>query len=413
MPSRLTLTLPRGSGSREVEVDTKRFSIGRTPENDLSIDDTSLSRRHALIENFDGRFNLSDCGSSNGTFVNGTPVTGFAELRDRDVLTFGGIGDIVVRIKDDSQSAPAAFQGRGANAASAQYLTTSPSRNMDQRSKPVADQFWFSVPVIATAAVVVILLVTGLVLLASRGSTPRPIVTKKPTPRIEDTDNDNDLSRPSPTTEETSNPTPDGPSPVASDDPQVAELSTIERYASKVLTGISKDTHPVLTERPLKEINAQVKRYKGSATLQEELRAMKRAIPQASTAAKSNGVRTPLVVYATLARIDKDGRGDPAQVAGQLSPVLARMRAIFGDELANDSLLSVAALEEGPGLQGRITKLAGRVTDSPTTLRSIWYLRDHQVISSDTYDLVLRFLAIGVIAQDPQKFNIAAEALSF
>src|SRR5438128_8085303 len=102
MSSRLTLTLPPALGNQTIEVDTKRFSIGRTPENDLVIADTSLSRRHALIENFEGRFNLSDCGSSNGTFINGTPITALTELSDWDVLTFGGVGDILVRIDDDS-----------------------------------------------------------------------------------------------------------------------------------------------------------------------------------------------------------------------------------------------------------------------------------------------------------------------
>src|SRR5215472_16571437 len=111
MTLRLTLTLPPGFGSEVVEVDTKRFSIGRSPENDLVLDDSSLSRRHAIIENLDGVFRLSDCGSSNGTLINGRPVGTLAELSDWDVLTFGGVGDIVVRLQDDAQSPPAGFQG--------------------------------------------------------------------------------------------------------------------------------------------------------------------------------------------------------------------------------------------------------------------------------------------------------------
>ncbi len=141
---------------------------------------------------------------------------------------------------------------------------------------------------------------------------------------------------------------------------------------------------------------------------------MKRDMATVSAAAKSNGLRVPLVVFATMARIDKDGgQGEPGQLSGQIASSLARMRRIFGDELANDSLLSVAALEEGPTLQFKITKLAGRVNDSPTTIRSIWYLHEHQVISAETYGFVLRFIALGVIAQNPQKFGIAAEPLSF
>src|SRR5437899_9782364 len=111
MSSRLTLTLPPALGNQTIEVDTKRFSIGRTPENDLVIEDTSLSRRHALIENFEGRFNLSDCGSSNGTFVNGNSITALTELSDWDVLTFGGVGDILVRIDSGTHSSGVQLSG--------------------------------------------------------------------------------------------------------------------------------------------------------------------------------------------------------------------------------------------------------------------------------------------------------------
>ena len=87
---------------------------------------------------------------------------------------------------------------------------------------------------------------------------------------------------------------------------------------------------------------------------------------------------------------------------------------MFGDEqIANDTLLWVASLEEGPALQSKITRFSGRVNDSPSTIRTIWYLHDHQVISDQTHNFVLRFLAIGVIAQNPQKFDIAAEPLTF
>jgi hypothetical protein len=87
---------------------------------------------------------------------------------------------------------------------------------------------------------------------------------------------------------------------------------------------------------------------------------------------------------------------------------------MFGDEqIANDTLLWVASLEEGPALQSKITRFSGRVNDSPSTIRTIWYLHDHQVIGDETHNFVLRFLAIGVIAQNPQKFGIAAEPLTF
>src|SRR5438094_3030484 len=137
MSTRLTLTLPPTLGSEKIEVDTKRFSIGRTPENDLVIEDSSLSRRHALIENFEGRFNLSDCGSSNGTFVNGKTITALTELSDWDVLTFGGVGDILVRI--DS----------GTHASGVQLSGLQPAGSAGAIAKPIAagNQSWVSGPV--------------------------------------------------------------------------------------------------------------------------------------------------------------------------------------------------------------------------------------------------------------------------
>src|SRR5438477_4127178 len=155
MPTRLTLTLPPTLGSETVEVDTKRFSIGRTPENDLVIEKTSLSRRHALIENFEGRFNLSDCGSSNGTFVNGKSITGSTELSDWDVLTFGGIGDILVRI--DS----------GTHASGVQLSGLQPAGSARTLAKPIVarNQTWLIGPVIAVGSAVVIIRVTVIALL--------------------------------------------------------------------------------------------------------------------------------------------------------------------------------------------------------------------------------------------------------
>jgi len=407
MPGRLKLTLPTAFGNKTVEVQNKRFTIGRTPENDLTIDDRSLSRRHALIETIEDRFNLSDCGSSNGTFINGRQITAPTQLEDWDVLTFGGVGDVLVRVEADSLPFSEPASNPVINRQSAETLAPA-----QQPAKLSGTTSSFRMPLIAIVSAVGILFIAGLALVIGHRSTPDLNANSNKTrPRSDarevyvETPDDN--SSPANT---------DSPGPISDDNNlnvEPGDLSAIETAASKVLSSISRDTHPVLTQKPLTAINAQIQQYRGSASLQDELRNMKRALPQVSSVAKSNGVRTPLLMYVTLAKIDRDGRGDPTQVATALCPTLARMRAVFGDELANDSLLSVAALEEGEALQSRITKLASRVNDSPTTIRSIWYLHDHQVISDQTYNFVIRFMAMGVIAQDPQKFGLSAEPLNF
>ncbi len=50
------------------------LSIGRDAANSVCIEDTSVSQRHCQIVSQDGRFLLTDLGSTSGTFVNGIPV---------------------------------------------------------------------------------------------------------------------------------------------------------------------------------------------------------------------------------------------------------------------------------------------------------------------------------------------------
>ena len=79
----------------------KRLSIGRTKENDLPVDDSSVSKFHAsLMLNIEGRLVVADTGSTNGTFVNderiayGKAVT----LEPSDKIRFGAI-DVTLEIQ--------------------------------------------------------------------------------------------------------------------------------------------------------------------------------------------------------------------------------------------------------------------------------------------------------------------------
>jgi hypothetical protein len=47
-------------------------SLGRTSENDVAIPEYSISKRHCAFELHDGMMAISDCGSTNGTLLNGT-----------------------------------------------------------------------------------------------------------------------------------------------------------------------------------------------------------------------------------------------------------------------------------------------------------------------------------------------------
>jgi ABC-type multidrug transport system ATPase subunit/pSer/pThr/pTyr-binding forkhead associated (FHA) protein len=72
-----------------------RLTIGRGVNCDIVTADPRASRVHAEIQRHpDGRFSLTDPGSTNGTFVNGHRV-GQVELRDGDVVQIGDFALIV------------------------------------------------------------------------------------------------------------------------------------------------------------------------------------------------------------------------------------------------------------------------------------------------------------------------------
>lgn len=69
-----------------------RLTVGRTKENNLPLDDPSLSKYHAsLLLDREGRLQVADTGSTNGTFVNGERIAyGKAvAVTARDKVRFG------------------------------------------------------------------------------------------------------------------------------------------------------------------------------------------------------------------------------------------------------------------------------------------------------------------------------------
>jgi len=62
--------------------------IGRSRENDIVLENLSVSRDHAQLRFHDGRYILTDLNSANGTLVNGVRITK-TEIIDEDVITIG------------------------------------------------------------------------------------------------------------------------------------------------------------------------------------------------------------------------------------------------------------------------------------------------------------------------------------
>jgi pSer/pThr/pTyr-binding forkhead associated (FHA) protein len=79
----------------------RRLSIGRTKQNDIALDHTSVSKMHAsLLLNSEGKLVVADTGSTNGTYLNGERIAyGKAiEIFESDKLKFGAI-DVELEFK--------------------------------------------------------------------------------------------------------------------------------------------------------------------------------------------------------------------------------------------------------------------------------------------------------------------------
>jgi pSer/pThr/pTyr-binding forkhead associated (FHA) protein len=85
--ARLVLSLD-GQVLAEYNMMKERYTIGRLPDNDVRIDNPTVSGHHSLIINILNDSFLEDLNSTNGTYVNGKLIKKHA-LQHGDVITVG------------------------------------------------------------------------------------------------------------------------------------------------------------------------------------------------------------------------------------------------------------------------------------------------------------------------------------
>jgi predicted component of type VI protein secretion system len=90
---RLTVYFPEDSPTTHDFVESK-LTVGRLSDNDVQLDEASVSSHHAEIELGESGAVLRDLESTNGTFLNGEQVTGEVAIQDGDEVYFGGVRSV-------------------------------------------------------------------------------------------------------------------------------------------------------------------------------------------------------------------------------------------------------------------------------------------------------------------------------
>ena len=112
-----TLALLDGTGNQQHDWDLgakATYTLGREKGNDILLPFSWVSRKHAMIQvESNGRHNLIDLGSANGTMVNGRRVLTPARLHSGDRI---GIGKTVLLFQQSGAEAPAGATAYGETA---------------------------------------------------------------------------------------------------------------------------------------------------------------------------------------------------------------------------------------------------------------------------------------------------------
>ncbi|MEP6902076.1 MAG: FHA domain-containing protein [Actinomycetota bacterium] len=415
---------------QRVLVKGEKFIIGRHSENDLSIPNDNLSRQHVKIESIGESFIVSDCGSSNGTMLNGEDLSDPIALKDGDLLNLGGGLKIEVEMISDKPKAKKSYNEDGSDeeSSSSSAFSGGTSSQSAATSASNSSAIPTSVFIIAPILAIVVLLCGGglLLILGGNGggnnvknndvgftySTPEetPERTKEsPSPKTSSTV-ENLPNSVSPSPEETSTqPTPE----VSSD------IKKVEQNSASFLRRIAlNDPSAFLKTTEIELVNSKLAQFKGSSNLAENLKAVKSNASQFESLAQTKGLKAQFLAVAALTEIGNN-KGNPLEVAKTMLPILGDLRISLANNLADDNLMMIAAYDQGKAgkfkdLRNFLEALAKKNPGvSPREIRTIWFLKKQGKITDAEYEYTLRFLAIGTITQNPKDFNVNAEAITF
>lgn len=410
MAAELFLKFTDESGANKiVKVDASPFAIGRGADCGLQIANNALSRRHAEITRFADVFVFSDANSSNGSEINGETLSAPIALKNGDKIVLGAAIELTVEIVG------AAVENFGTN------------QNHVAASHKTAESAvsWQALFIVAPVLGIVVLVFAGVLMFAVRGGENNKTIAQvepaeseignsRPAQNAVDDNEDNRSDAPksqssnrrnansSVSSADSNSAGANLPPPIETDN----ELDAVERSALVFLRSASGDANPVLSSKQVEAVNAKIKAFKNSVGVRENVKAARANKAAFDKIAQEHNLKPALIAAAALAKLG-DAPGDAAATANLIATDLNRYAIVFGTELANDSLLTVAAYAEGDPpnqTRDRIANLTKNTTNaSAAMVRTIWFLRENNKLSPAAFDFAVRFIAVGAMLQENEK----------
>ena len=165
---KLKIMMPE-TGEVTHELADEVITLGRVADNMLQVEDASVSSRHAQLNLVEGgNYHLQDLGSTNGTRVNGAPVSE-AQLRNGDRVRFGSIE--AAYYSDNANTVaplPAAAEPAAQPAAESRRPTNFTNSSPFQKKDRAVDPAGRYIMMCAIAAIVLFLVALVSILLLQR-----------------------------------------------------------------------------------------------------------------------------------------------------------------------------------------------------------------------------------------------------
>ena len=175
------------------------------------------------------------------------------------------------------------------------------------------------------------------------------------------------------------------------------------------------DQTAFLTSEQAQILNSKIKQFGSSAALADNIKSAKANAAQIQSLANSKNLKPQFLAVAALAKLG-NSRGNVLQTAQSMAEILDKLSTQVGSELANDSLLVIAAFDQGAAgeflkMRNMLQQLSKSIPGKRAHYSHNLVLHKKRQNSEAQYETSLTILAIGTITQKPKDFDVNAEEL--